>query len=183
METEIKLPVDDLAGIQSKILAFGFRLHRERTFESNLVLDTATQSLRSSGRLLRLRSAGGLLTATYKGPGVAGKHKVREELETEVNNIDTLAAIFQRLGYDVAFRYEKYRTEYEDGEGLLVVDETPIGNYLELEGVADWIDRRAAELNYREDQYITKSYGSLYKEYCLASGKIPRDMVFPEKPR
>ena len=45
-----------------------------------------------------------------------------------------------RLG----FKYEKYRTEFADAAGGTVTfDETPIGNFLELEGSGAWIDEMA----------------------------------------
>ena len=58
--------------------------------------------------------------------------------------------IFNELGYHPIFRYEKFRTEYAKapGAGKVLVDETPIGNYLEIEGSPRWIDStaRAARL-------------------------------------
>ena len=81
------------------------------------------------------------------GPGIPkDRHKHRVETETEVADGDALAEVFLSLGLVAAFRYEKWRTEWTDGEGHCVVDETPIGNYAELEGSSEWIDRAAARL-------------------------------------
>jgi len=71
-----------------------------------------------------------------------------------------LEEIFLSLGLVAAFRYEKWRAEWTDGEGHCVVDETPIGNYAELEGSAEWIDRAAARLGIDPAQYITLSYAA-----------------------
>ncbi len=73
----------------------------------------------------------------------ASIYKVRIETESKVEDGRALAEIFTRLGYGPAFRYEKYRTEYTHGGGHLVLDETPIGVFAELEGPTDWIDRSA----------------------------------------
>jgi adenylate cyclase class 2 len=43
-----------------------------------------------------------------------------------------------------------------------VLDETPIGNFAELEGPADWIDQTASTLAIHPSQYITLSYGRLF---------------------
>ncbi len=44
--------------------------------------------------------------------------------------------IFNEIGYHPIFRYEKFRTEYAKAPstGKVLLDETPIGNYLEIEG-------------------------------------------------
>ena len=44
--------------------------------------------------------------------------------------------ILRALGYAPSFRYEKFRAEWTDGKGQVVVDETPIGNFCEIEGPA-----------------------------------------------
>jgi adenylate cyclase class 2 len=180
VETEIKLPAVDAASAEALLRNAGFVVHHPRTFESNLLLDTAGLRLRATRQILRLRQYGTRHVLTYKGRAVDGKHKTREELEFEIPAGAPLALIFERLGYTPQFRYEKYRTEYTRGDepGMAVLDETPIGVFLELEGPADWIDQTAAELGYREQDYITKSYGALYAEHCQMHGTDPSGMVF-----
>ncbi|MBV9743453.1 MAG: hypothetical protein JO099_06800, partial [Acidobacteriia bacterium] len=83
------------------------------------------------------------------------------------------------LGFQRVFRYEKYRTEFRRGrKGVVTLDETPIGTYLELEGPPDWIDGTAALLNFQENDYITLSYGRLYLDWCAQHKVKPGDMVF-----
>jgi adenylate cyclase class 2 len=86
----------------------------------------------------------------------------------------------ERLGYYPSFRYEKYRTKFASaGEpGLVTIDETPIGVFLELEGAPDWIDHTAARLGYPPAKYLTCSYASLYKEFRLAHLGEPENMTF-----
>jgi adenylate cyclase class 2 len=59
-----------------------------------------------------------------------------------------------------------------------MLDETPIGWYMELEGAPRWIDRTARELGFSEDDYITASYGALYQQWSPSRGVKPADMVF-----
>ena len=179
-ETEIKLAVADAAWARRLLRGAGFRVSRRRVLEANTVFDTAGRRLRRSSRLLRIRTAGGLATVTYKGVPLVSRHKTREELETAVSDPAALACIVQRLGFQPVFRYEKYRTEFRQPRraGLAVVDETPIGVYLELEGTGRWIDRTARLLGFGEGDYITASYGRLYLEWCAKKKRKPGDMVF-----
>ena len=63
--------------------------------------------------------------------------------------------------------------------GVVTVDETPIGNFLELEGPAEWIDAKAAALGFTPSDYILESYGRLYLADCERRGVEPSNMVFP----
>ncbi len=49
-----------------------------------------------------------------------------------------------RLALRRSFVYEKFRAEWSDGEGHVVLDHTPIGDIAEIEGKSRWIDRTAA---------------------------------------
>lgn len=88
--------------------------------------------------------------------------------------------VLDRLGYRPRFRYEKYRTKFTaPGEpGIVSIDETPIGTYLELEGEPEWIDRTAARMGLSRDAYLNQSYSKLYQEYLLTHAGAPRDMTF-----
>lgn len=179
-ETEIKLPLRDVEDGKRRLRAAGFRVHKRRIFEENTVFDTPGLKLRKAQTLLRLRTAGAAFKVTYKGRPVESKLKSREELETGVENTAEMAAIFDRLGFQPVFRYQKYRTELKQakGGGTATLDETPIGNYLELEGTAAWIDRLARKLGFSEQDYITASYGKLYLDWCKQQRVKPGDMVF-----
>lgn len=181
MEVEIKLPVADLPAVLRRIVAAGYRETHARSFESNVLYDTADHALRRNQQALRVREYRGQTALTFKGKPLPGRHKQREELETTVGSGATLAAVLDRLGYKPVFRYEKYRHIYsKDGEpGVITVDETPLGPFLELEGESGWIDATAARLGYRPDDYITASYATLYLEHCREIGIEPAHFVFP----
>ena len=87
------------------------------------------------------------------------------------------------MGYRAVFRYEKYRTEYVKprSEGKVLLDETPIGNFIEIEGSPRWIDRTARQLGYKTGDYITRSYGYLYLAYCRERRIRPKNMLFADK--
>jgi adenylate cyclase class 2 len=179
-ETEIKLAVPGVAAARSLLRKAGFRVSRRRVFEANTVFDTANRSLRQTNFLLRVRETPGADTFTFKGAPLAAKYKTREELEVGLSSAAKCGLILQRLGYEPAFRYEKYRTEFRlpGTSGVATLDETPIGVYLELEGRPRWIDRMARRLGFREREYITASYGRLYLDWCAVRKVEPGHMVF-----
>ena len=158
----------------------GFRVHKRRLFEDNLIFDTQDQALLQARSMLRLREAGGKAIVTVKGAPIESKHKVREEIEIEVSHAGNARLIFERLGFRPVFRYQKYRTEYKQPSqsGTATLDETPIGIYLELEGLPSWIDRSAKKLGYQEKDYITDSYGRLFRHWREKNLLDQPDMVW-----
>ena len=182
VETEIKLKVDDVAGFTSGLQAAGFRLITPRSFEGNVLYDTPDRQMRGRTEILRIRNYAGRCLMTHKRLPDSGvgedRHKHRIETETEVSDGEALAAVFLSLGLVAAFRYEKWRTEWSDGEGHCVVDETPIGNYAELEGSAEWIDRTAARLGIDPAQYMTLSYGRLFDVWRQQHNSPAEDLTF-----
>ena len=180
-EVEIKLRIGSPAAARALLRRAGFRVSEPRRFEANAVFDTPERRLRAGSQLLRVRQCGRAVILTYKGPPAPGKHKSREELEVTLDSAATLHTIFSRLGYEISFLYEKYRAEFrqQDGAGVVTVDETPIGDFLELEGPPRWIDRTAALLGFSEADYLTASYASLYVAWCETNKVSPSHMVFP----
>jgi adenylate cyclase class 2 len=182
IETEIKFRVEDLAGLAHRLRAAGFGLQTSRSFESNVLYDTPDRQMRARTEILRIRNYAGRWTVTHKRlPGsVPGedRHKHRIETETEVSDGEAMAEVFLSLGLIAAFRYEKWRTEWSDGEGHCVVDETPIGDYAELEGSSEWIDRTAARLGVDPAQYLTLSYGRLFDLWREEHSSAAEDLTY-----
>jgi adenylate cyclase, class 2 len=180
VETEVKIPIGNAEEVIDRIGKAGFGLAVPRLFEANTLYDKPNKELRNAGMLLRLREVGGKNVITWKGQGKAGPHKSRPEIETTLGSAEVLGQILEKLGYERSFRYEKYRTEFRNpGEdGVVTVDETPIGNFLELEGPGEWIDRTARLLGFSEKQYVLESYGRLYLEDCERRGVTPANMIF-----
>lgn len=182
IETEIKFRVDDLVGFAARLREAGFRLETRREFESNVLYDTPDRRMRARTEILRIRNYAGRWTVTHKRIPDSGvgedRHKHRVETETEVADGRALAEVFVALGLVAAFRYEKWRTEWTDGEGHCVLDETPIGNYAELEGTAEWIDRAAARLGVSHAHYLTLSYGRLFDLWREEHHSNAADLTF-----
>jgi adenylate cyclase, class 2 len=179
-EVEIKFRVDDLNALSARLPQSGFRLVTPRTHEMNTLYDFADGRMRARGEVLRIRKYGEKWTVTHKSKGMAGKHKSRLETETQLAHGEALARIFESLGLAASFRYEKYRAEWSDDQGHVVLDETPIGNIAELEGPPEWIDRTAEGLGIKESEYITLSYAQMFYDWRQRNRSQAKEMTWKE---
>ena len=188
-EVELKLPISDPASFEDRVRALGFRVDTPRTFEHNTLYDTTSRDLRARTEILRIRRYGDTWTLTHKrlaDPGSAfdpTRYKTRIETETTVADGEALADVFIHLGYKPAFTYEKYRTEWShpsEPSAHLVLDETPIGTYAELEGPPDWIDRTVTRLGIDPATCLTDSYGKLFLDWKQRTGSPAENLTFAE---
>jgi len=182
-EIEIKFRVADLRALNRKLRAAGFRLVTRRTHEMNTLYDLPGEVLRARKELLRLRKYGPVWTLTHKSGGKRARHSSRVELETAVADGKTLDLILRALGYAPSFRYEKFRAEWSDGKGQVVVDETPIGNFCEIEGPSRWIDATAKKLEVTLADYITKNYATLFADWKQEARSAAQEMTFNDVKR
>ena len=187
VETEIKLRLPDgVDETRKRLAALGFRVRKRRVFESNILFDNIKRTLRKHGKLLRVRNVNSHGLLTFKGPAEQGSsktYKKRWEIEASFRDSNAVETILAHVGYHQVFRYEKFRTEYAagSGNGKLLLDETPIGNFLELEGTAAWIDRTARLLGFAPSDYICRGYGYLYLAYCRERRMAPKNMTFKNR--
>jgi adenylate cyclase, class 2 len=183
-EIELKFSVMDGRALRSAIDGLGFTLITERTFESNILYDTADRQLRARKQILRLRHYGERCTVTHKRKAADSdgdlRYKTRIESESMVEDCDALAEIFTQLGYGPVFRYEKFRTEWQMEEGHLVLDETPIGVWAELEGPPAWIDTMLEKLCIAPELRTTESYGKLFLRWKEETGNPAGNLTFQE---
>ena len=179
VETEVKIIIESAEDFIGLALSHGAGRVSERSLEDNILFDFPGGSLRLARCVLRVRSVNGRGVLTYKGaPRPDVIFKSREELETGVENPETAIEIFERIGLRQQFRYQKYRQEFALGGVHLAVDETPIGNYVELEGTEDDILNLAKKLGVTESQFIRQSYYALYIDYCGERKITPQSMIF-----
>jgi adenylate cyclase, class 2 len=177
-EVEIKFRVANLGELARKLRDAGFHKETPRTHEMNTLYDLPGAKLRQRKELLRLRKYGKGWKLTHKSGGKIGRHSSRVELETAVSDGRKMDAILRALGYSPSFRYEKFRAEWTDGKGQVVVDETPIGNFCEIEGSPRWIDATAKKLGVSRSEYIMKNYATLFTEWKTKTKSTAADMTF-----
>ena len=177
-EIEIKFRIENPPALTRALKQAGFKQLTPSTHEMNSLYDLAGQKLRQRGELLRLRKYGDAWVLTHKARSKVARHKVRVELETCIENGQRMDAILRALGFAPTFRYEKYRAEWSDGKGHVVLDKTPIGSFGEIEGPARWIDRTARALGITPAQYITLTYAELFFSWKRATRNQATEMTF-----
>jgi adenylate cyclase, class 2 len=183
LEVEVKLACDDLTRLRTA--GFELTLASPRHFEDNWLLDSPDHRLLRSGAALRIRSVERAGWVTYKGMVSASADsplKVREEIETETSEPERMTELFERLGFQRTFRYQKYRTTYElalDGYELeIAFDETPMGNFIEIEGDEQTVLRVLEVSGFTVKDFIRESYPELQASRCKARGIPLEDLVF-----
>jgi adenylate cyclase, class 2 len=177
-EVEVKFRIGDLAALARGLKQSGFKQVTPPTHETNSLYDLPGQALRKRGELLRLRKYGETWVLTHKAKGKAGRHKSRVETETRLESGEELDAILRALGFAPTFRYEKFRAEWSDGTGHVVLDRTPIGDFGEIEGPPRWIDRTAQSLGIARADYITQTYADLFFAWKRRTRSKALEMTF-----
>jgi predicted adenylyl cyclase CyaB len=174
-EVELKFLEPDLDHVRERLEAAGARLSQPRELETNLVFDDAGGSLRESGKLLRLRNGHEL---TVKIPLADSSYKSRREINLDVSEGD-IEGFLGGLGYQVDWRYEKWREGWDLDGMFVTLDELPfIGAVVEIEGDRAKIDGTAEKLGLSGNRTSTANYSGLYREYADAHGIEGGDMTF-----
>ena len=178
-ELEVKFLVVDLSPFEEKLKQFGATLVQPRTHEINLRFDTPDQSLTRSYQVLRLRQDQEA-RLTYKGPGeLLEGIRLRREIEFSVSDFKSAQSFLEALGYQVSFMYEKYRAVYNLDDVLVMLDEMPIGYFLELEGPnPEVIISANQKLGLKWETRILDSYTALFDRVRESCGLKFRDLNF-----
>ncbi len=167
-EVELKFQIENIEELEGRILKAGGRKAEDFVFEDNLLFDTEENRLMGKGSALRLRKRGERCWLTYKGPVLSDpEFKVREELEVRVEDFEKTRGILERIGFRVKFRYQKYTAKYIIGKVVLSLDRTPIGDFVELEGERDEVQKVRQLLELSGADPVRKDYIALAKEKGL----------------
>jgi adenylate cyclase class 2 len=158
VENEVKLVFESLEAARRAVTTAGGRLVVPRRLLRDVLFDSADGRLRRDRMAVRLRREDGQNWLTFKGPLRPGPVKSREEFETAVADADSAERILLGLGYQPWFRAEKYREEYMVGAARVVIDEAPIGIFIEIEADPDDIEIAARQLGRTPADYRLESY-------------------------
>ncbi len=172
IETEVKIKVTDTKALKERLLGLGCTLERDRYLETNILYDYRGDTLFAKREALRLRTTRERAWLTFKGtPQKARSFKVRPEFESEVRNPAAFRKVLKGLGLRPVFRYRKHRTLLRKGRLTICLDETSVGNYLELEGRRSDIVRFARVLGHSRTDFITRDYVAMIAASAAASKK------------
>ncbi len=162
-ETEAKFCVRNLKGVEQHLQGFQARLVQPRTLEVNLRFDNARHDLQQTGQVLRLRQDTAA-RLTYKGDSRSvGGALSRKEIEFTVGDFELARQLVEALGFQVVFHYEKYRTTYELEDTLIMLDELPYGDFVEIEGDVERLRGIAEKLSLDWKAAIPVSYHALFE--------------------
>ena len=178
-EIEVKFIVDDAADMRRRVVELGATLKTPRTYENNITFDTEEGGLRRRGRLLRLRRDRRNVL-TYKEPPALedADFKVRNEFEVEVSDFAQARAIVEGLGFAASMRYEKYRETFSYRGAEILLDELPVGNFMEIEAGREEIRGISEALGLDFGARLRGSYGDILEAVCDAYDLPLCDLTF-----
>lgn len=177
-EIEAKFYILRSKDLQHEIEALGARLTAHRVHEMNLRFDTPNRELHQLGHVLRLRQDT-RARLTYKDAArVDAGALSRSELEITVSDFNVTRDLLEALGYQVAFIYEKFRTTYRLDRTELMLDETPYGDFIEIEGEPKGIRSSVERLHLTWSAAISESYSALFERLRASHGLGFRDLTF-----
>jgi adenylate cyclase, class 2 len=180
-ETEVKFRLASRPSFEARLEALGARREGEER-ERNVLFDDAAGTLQARGCALRLRTTENGALLTFKGKAeFSGGVKSRLELESRVEAPGRIESLLGQLGYTPRFVYEKRRTTWRfpaAARPIVVVDETPLGLFAEVEGTHEAVRALAGELGFAEGDFIPESYVALWMKARAADPSLPEQMVF-----
>ena len=178
-EIEAKFYISDLGKMSARLQEMQARLIQARVLETNLRFDLPDGGLRSKGQVLRLRRDTEA-RLTFKGPGQEQRGVLaRQEIEFIVEDFEKARQFLEALGYREIIVYEKHRATYELDDVLIMLDEVPYGNFLEIEGeTAEQIHAVAKKLRLDRNAVIRTSYTALFKVAATTLHLTFRDLTF-----
>lgn len=184
-EIEVKFALHDPAAMRRTLLALGAEPHA-RHHEMNWRLDTPGRTFLQQGIVLRLRraefDASVRYTLTIKAPLASPGEGIsaRREIELGVTDGDTALAALEVLGYAPYWRYEKRRETLRYGPAEIVLDETPIGWFMEIEAPEPDIRRITRTLGLPLQDSLPLSYAEIYENVRRGLGLGPVDLTFEQ---
>jgi len=95
-----------------------------------------------------------------------------------VNNFTQARALLEKLGFSLCFRYEKYRETFRYQEAKIVLDETPVGAFMETEGARAVISIMVTRLGFDASTRLTMSYSEIFHAVRSTYQLLFADMTF-----
>jgi predicted adenylyl cyclase CyaB len=159
-EIEAKFYVCNLHEIHNKLCTMGARQTHPRTRLLNDRYDTVDRSLQRDCKVLRIRT-NTQCWLTFKAPGEMQEERV--EIEFTIGDPAAAERLLNALGYERFCQYETFRETYALDNLFIMLDELPIGTFVEIEGPSvEEIHNLAERLDLKWETRIRRSYKQLF---------------------
>jgi len=182
-EIEIKFQINDLASFERKILDLGGKTSGE-FFQKTTRFDTPNSDLKKKGLFLRVRTGDKNTLTVKRKTKKDAIYKERDEWEVEVNDTKTVTEMLKVLGYAKLLVMEKYRKSYtfpNSPDLIVTIDRLPFGNFTEIEGNKEKIEKIIEELDLQDKGRITTTYWKLHEDFNKEHGLTEENIVFSDK--
>ncbi len=183
LEIEAKIKVESHDAVRARLTELG-AAYVGKARETNRILDDNKKTLRQAGCGLRVRQVEvldgepGCSSITYKGPIQRAELKVRSEVNVDISDADSAAAVFEALGFEPFITFQKNRESWRLGDCRVELDELPLlGKFVEIEGPDEQtVSQAKSDLGFASAKNITQSYVKMLSAVCESSG-IKSDFI------
>lgn len=179
IEKELKFKITDPKSIIKVLLDFGGTI-LNKSKEKTIRFDTPNLDLEKKGIFIRVRE-GSKKTITLKEKLQENYDiKARKETEFQIENIDDMRYILEKIGLTYIRIFEKYRINISYKKTVISIDELPFGLFLEIEGDEKDITTVVNDLNLDINKKILGTYWDMFEEYKKnQKTEEGKDILFP----
>jgi len=162
LETEVKFYLPNIDPVRTRMIDLG-AVYKDRIFETNIRFEDPEKSLIKKKSLLRLRKDK-KITLTYKSepPFKDNQFKILQEFEVEVSDFYAMEHILKSLGFQEEQIYEKWRETYILDDTHLCLDTMPYGDFIEIEGNKESIQKLASQIGFLWEKRILLNYLAIF---------------------
>ncbi|MEO8333887.1 MAG: CYTH domain-containing protein [bacterium] len=175
LEVELKSVVDDMERRRAAIEAAGAALVFSGLLEDRRY-DTAERSLTAADQVLRVRvyrdAHGSRAELDWKGQTRReGGYKLREELETDVSDGDTLVAILDKIGYVATIAIDREIMQYDLNGTMIRFERYPrMDTLVEVEGAPEQIEAAIDVLGMPRDGFTSERLADFAARFEARTG-------------
>lgn len=164
IEKELKFKITDPSLIIKNLLDNGAVILNQSK-EKTIRFDTPNLDLEKKGVFIRVRE-GSKKTITLKEKiGDNYDFKARKETEFQIEDIDNMKYILEKIGLTYIRIFEKYRINLSYKNTVISIDELPFGLFLEIEGEDNDLITVVNDLKLDINQKILGTYWDIFEEY------------------
>lgn len=178
IELELKAVVPDIVDARRRVEQGGARLSFAGRLEDRRY-DRRDLSLAERDHVLRLRvyrdAAGGVSTASvdWKGPSSINEgYKQREELTSDIGNVEDFARMLERLGFIVTMQIDRAIWQYDLGGAVVRFERYPrMDDLVEVEGPPPAIEKAILLLALPRESFTGERLPDFVRRFAARTGR------------